>query len=66
MDKNKVYNNHGATVSTEDLKNIHSINDPIVQKLMEDTPEGKHPYYYSIGVLGGNAVKEKYKNMNKK
>lgn len=48
-------------LTEEEIKSINSIRDPKVQELMNTTPEGKHPFYHAIGVLGGNAVRNKYK-----
>lgn len=46
-----------------DLENIKSMKDPQVEKMVQETPEGKNPYYHVIGSLGGNAVKKKYANL---
>lgn len=31
-----------------------------VAELMKKAPEGVNPYYWAIGTLGGQAVREKY------
>lgn len=36
--------------------------NPEVEKLMKQAPEGVNAYYWAIGTLGGQAVREKYGN----
>ena len=38
--------------------------DEKVAQLMKQAPQGVNPYYWAIGTLGGQAVREKYGNGN--
>lgn len=54
-------NNH--VVSQEEIRNIHSMNDPAARKLASETPEGKNQFYHVIGTMGGCAVRDKYASL---
>lgn len=51
-------NNH--VVSQEEIRGIKSIKDPAAIQLAKETPEGVHPYYHTIGTMGGISVRDKY------
>ena len=45
-----------------DNKEIKSLKDPKAVEMARQCPPGKSSYYYVIGHLGGEAVKQAYKD----
>ena len=54
-------NNH--VISAEEIKNIHSMNDPNARKLAGEAKDGVNQFYHAIGTMGGIAVRDKYANL---
>lgn len=55
-------NNH--VVSEQEIRNIHSMDDPAAKKLAGEAEEGVNQFYHTIGTMGGLAVRDKYANMS--
>lgn len=53
------------SVTEDEIRNIHSMNDPVARKLASEAPEGVNQFYHAIGTMGGVAVRDKYANMSK-
>lgn len=54
-------NNH--VVSEQEIRNIHSMDDPAARKLAGESEEGVNQFYHTIGTMGGLAVRDKYANL---